>query len=70
MTKRKLKVVSILCGAKLICPTIYETDSGSFVIQGFQIDKDTRSQLPIPDGEDAVEIPKELLIEALKKVKV
>ncbi|GAA3154532.1 MULTISPECIES: hypothetical protein [Nonomuraea] len=44
------------------CPTIYETDRGTLVIQGMQImDADTLAQArDILDGEAFVEVPKEL----------
>ncbi|WP_155344873.1 hypothetical protein [Acrocarpospora pleiomorpha] len=44
------------------CPSIYETDRGTVVIQGIQItDRATLAQArDILDGEAFVEVPKEL----------
>ncbi len=39
-------------------PTLYETDEGQYVIQGFTIDPEMRAQLNIPAGEDAIRVPK------------
>lgn len=38
------------------CPKVFETDRGTFVVQG-----DFFPQVRTPDGETAVEIPAELL---------
>lgn len=42
------------------CPTVYATDRGSIGVQGYVIDKQT------PDGEAVVEIPREVLREAVR----
>ncbi|NRQ40243.1 hypothetical protein HII36_51745 [Nonomuraea sp. NN258] len=44
------------------CPTIYETDRGTLVIQGMQVvDLDTLAQArDVLTGEAFVEVPKEL----------
>ncbi|WP_455360032.1 hypothetical protein [Streptomyces sp. SYSU K21746] len=46
------------------CPTLYETDRGTIVVQGYKVtDEEARSQLrDVLDGEDIVEIPRELLV--------
>ncbi|MEU9983605.1 hypothetical protein [Streptomyces sp. NPDC050856] len=46
------------------CPTLYETDRGTIVVQGYKVtDPEARAQLrDVLDGEDIVEIPRELLI--------
>jgi hypothetical protein len=41
------------------CPTVFETDRGTYVIQGAKVRDDTG--LEIPDHETVVEIPAELL---------
>jgi hypothetical protein len=42
------------------CPTVYRTDSGTLAVQGYTLD------YPTPDGETLVEIPAELLAEAVR----
>jgi hypothetical protein len=43
-------------------PTLYDTDEGMYVIQGWVIsDRDTLSQLALPAGESAVMVPKALM---------
>ena len=41
------------------CPTIYETETGSFVIQGYTVTEETNADLG--PGESLVEIPASLL---------
>jgi hypothetical protein len=39
-------------------PTLYRTDRGSWVVQGWVVtDRDALAQMDIPEGETAVEIP-------------
>jgi hypothetical protein len=40
------------------CPTIYATDRGTIVVQGYTV---TDADVTVPDGEALVEIPAELL---------
>jgi hypothetical protein len=47
------------------CPTIYESGPESVVVQGFKVSPD-RVEVDLPDGETLVEIPRELLVEALR----
>jgi len=42
------------------CPTIYKTDRGTFVIQGYTV---ADADVTPPDGEALVEVPMELLRE-------
>lgn len=48
------------------CPSVYETDRGTLVIQGYKVtDGEALAMLRergLPDNEDAVEIPLELLV--------
>src|SRR6266511_1847809 len=50
------------------CPTVYETDRGTFVIQGDRLtDPEARADLAnILPGEDAVETPRETLLGAMR----
>lgn len=44
------------------CPAVYETDRGTLVIQGYVIsDSQALTQLGLPEGESAVEVPVDLL---------
>jgi hypothetical protein len=51
------------------CPTIYTTNSGpgTLVIQGFTVPAE-RAGIDVPAGEALVEIPLELLTEALRNL--
>lgn len=43
-------------------PTVYRTDRGSWVVQGWAItDADALASMNIPEGETAVEIPDRML---------
>jgi hypothetical protein len=52
------------------CPTLYETDRGTIVVQGLRLtDAEALSDLrDILDGEVAVEVPRELLTEIARRV--
>ncbi|MFC5265082.1 hypothetical protein ACFPJ1_23470 [Kribbella qitaiheensis] len=43
-------------------PTLYKTDRGSWVVQGWVVDDpDALAKLNLPDGETAVEIPDRMI---------
>jgi hypothetical protein len=43
-------------------PTLYKTDRGSWVVQGWVVDDpDALATLNLPDGETAVEIPDRMI---------
>jgi hypothetical protein len=43
-------------------PTLYETDQGTYVIQGWRVtDREALSQMSIPDHETCIEVPKALM---------
>jgi hypothetical protein len=43
-------------------PTLWETDDGQYVIQGFTLGADALSQVgTIPDGEAVIRVPKKLM---------
>jgi hypothetical protein len=45
------------------CPTVYETDRGTYVVQGYVVtDAEALTALGLPSGEAAVEIPRDLLL--------
>jgi hypothetical protein len=54
-----LKIVTSLCGSGT-CPTIYESDRGTLIIQGYPVDA-AHAGVVVPEGESLVEIPAELL---------
>jgi hypothetical protein len=62
----ELEVVANQCTGGA-CPTIFRTGHGTLIVQG-----DTVTAPPgtdFPDGEGLVEIPIELLLEAINKVR-
>jgi hypothetical protein len=52
------------------CPTLYETDRGTIVVQGLQVtDAEALADLrDVLDGETAVEVPRELITEIAARV--
>jgi hypothetical protein len=42
------------------CPTLYATDRGTFVVQGYVVND---TDVTLPEGEALVEVPAELLRE-------
>lgn len=52
------------------CPTLYETDRGTIVVQGLTVtDPEALADLrDVLDGESAVEVPRELLTEIARRV--
>lgn len=46
------------------CPTIYETDRGTILVQG---ETPTDHELTIPENETIVEIPSELMTDFARK---
>jgi hypothetical protein len=52
------------------CPSLYESDRGTIVVQGLElVDFEARADLlHVLDGETAVEVPKELLIDIARRV--
>ena len=49
------------------CPTIYQSDHGTVVVQGYAVSAH-RAGVDLPDGELLVEIPLDLLREAVNSV--
>ena len=60
----KLTLVTSLCGNGS-CPTVYRTDRGTLVVQGYVISADQVS-VDLPAGEQLVEIPADLLAAAMR----
>jgi hypothetical protein len=63
-----LQAIANLCTAGS-CPTIYRSgpDAGSVVVQGFVVQAQ-QSGIDVPEGEALVEIPVELLAEAIRNL--
>lgn len=49
------------------CPTVYVSGSGSLVVQGYVVSPE-RAGIELPEGEMLVEIPAELLAEAVRNL--
>jgi hypothetical protein len=62
----KLTRIAGDCGEGRTCPTVYTTDRGTVVVQGYVIASDDLAQVTLPEGESAVEIPLLLLQEAAR----
>ncbi|MEV5407784.1 hypothetical protein AB0K60_02940 [Thermopolyspora sp. NPDC052614] len=52
------------------CPSLYETDRGTVVVQGMRLtDPEALADLRhVLDGEVAVEVPRELLVDIARRV--
>jgi hypothetical protein len=55
----ELRLIATRCGGGS-CPTVYETDRGTYVVQGRAVTA-SGAGVDLSDGESLVEIPKELL---------
>ena len=65
MTERlNLEIVTTYCGSNT-CPAVYKSDQGTLVVQGYTVTAE-RAGVDLPDGEMLVEIPAELLREAMR----
>ncbi|PRX99121.1 hypothetical protein [Allonocardiopsis opalescens] len=50
------------CDPKPTCPTMWRTDRGTYVVQGYIVtDPEELATLNLPPGETAVEVPARLL---------
>ncbi|MGH3714733.1 MAG: hypothetical protein ACRDT4_14915 [Micromonosporaceae bacterium] len=54
------------CPDGVTCPTVYETDRGTVVVQGYRLSEAELAAMNLPDDEYAVEIPKSLLEEVVR----
>jgi hypothetical protein len=55
------------CSDGKTCPALHRTDRGTVVVQGWAVtDPEALQQLRLPAGEQAVEIPAELVAEVLR----
>lgn len=60
------KIIASLCGTGT-CPTIYESDRGTLIVQGYPVDA-ARAGVNVPAGELLVEIPAELLASLSRQI--
>ena len=60
----QLTFVTKICGGGS-CPTVYRTNRDTYVVQGYTVTAEAAG-LDLPAGEQLVEIPAELLAEAVK----
>lgn len=52
------------CGDDETCPTLYRTDRGTAVVQGYRVlDPEALAALGLPANETAVEVPLSLLLD-------
>lgn len=55
------------CSDGKTCPALYRTNRGTVVVQGRTVtDPEVLHELRLPDGEQAVEIPAEMIAEVLR----
>jgi len=51
------------------CPAVYQNDdTGDYIVQGRRLDDATRTNLAIPAHEDAVEVPRSVIEELLRRL--
>ena len=58
--------LATVCGSGT-CPTLYATDRGTYVVQGFVVGAE--AGVDVPEGESLVEIPAELLAEVVRTLR-
>lgn len=62
----KLTRIAGECGNRRTCPTVYTSDRGTAIVQGYTLVADDLTEITLPTGENAVEIPWSLLLEAAR----
>lgn len=50
------------------CPTVIGFGDDEVILQGGKLDAETRRRLNIPDGEDAIVMPRELYLRGARQV--
>lgn len=61
----KIEKVASWC-SWIICPTVYRTDRGTYLIKGYTVSEEDKAQLSVSKGEDVVEIPSELIDQTIQ----
>jgi len=62
-----LQVIANACAAGS-CPTVYTTDSGTVLVQGYAVPPSRHAGIDVPAGELLVEVPAHLLAEAVRNL--
>lgn len=62
----KLSRVAGECTNRRTCPTVYTSDRGTIVVQGYTLSAEDLAGINLPEGEGVVEIPVSLLKEAAR----
>lgn len=69
----KLKLLAGGCGgvgcADRTCPAVYQTERGTFVVQGAQLSNEDNSKLVFGANEAAVELPEAVIRELLNRLR-
>lgn len=69
MSKRLWKIAGPPSSDSLnSCPTVMGFGDDEVILQGYRLDAETRHRLNIPDGEDAVVMPKEIYLRGARRV--
>lgn len=50
------------------CPTVIGFGDDDVIVQGGKLDAETRRRLNIPEGEDAIVMPKELYLRGARRL--
>ena len=50
------------------CPTVIGLGDDDVVLQGYKLDTETRRRLNIPEGEDAIVMPRELYLRGARRL--
>lgn len=66
----KLTRIAGDCPDGVTCPTVYASDRGTIVVQGYTVAAEDLREITLPEGENAVEIPLSLLEEAARAHRV
>jgi hypothetical protein len=56
------------CGAAGSCPTVYQASDGRFLLQGYRLSTEERSELSIPESEDVIALPAEFVVRLARQI--
>lgn len=68
----RVNLVATACirmGLPILCPTVWSTDRGTYVVQGYKLSNEDKRNITLASNEDAVEIPAELVGQLVKAIK-
>jgi hypothetical protein len=63
-----LRQVAGTCDDIETCPKVFDAGE-DVVVQGYDLDGETRRQLHLPAGEAAVRLPRQLILDAARRLK-